>query len=845
MKQLYFLVLLTFLSTTTLMGQEEIPFKLKSPESFLGYELGTQFSFHHQALAYFKHASEVSSKVKLLSYGKSNEGRELVAAVITSEENMAQLEQIRQNNLISSGLQQGTVQGKRLPIIWLSSNIHGNEAASTETAMKVLYKLISSESDTVNQWLQEMVVVLDPCENPDGRDRYVNWYKQKKSTLPRANKEAWEHHEPWPSGRYNHYVFDLNRDWAWQTQVESRQRTKLYQQWMPLIHVDLHEMTAEAPYFFGPAAEPMHEEITPWQRSFHEIAGQNHAMHFDKEGWTYFSKETYDLFYPSYGDTWPMFNGAIGFTYEQGGNGRAGLSYERASGDTLTLADRVIHHYTSSISTLEVAYKHKNELLKEFDTFFKEGSKGLYKTYVLKYKGNEGKIEALKKLLDRQQIQYTYAASNRTVNGFNYFEGKEGPFTIQSGDLVISTNQPKGKFANVLFEPEATLSDSLTYDLTAWALPYAYGIEASALKTTIKTTSKEPTNHWTENDTPQDNTYAFLVKWKNIEDGYFLGQLLQEQIQVRYATEQFTIRGKNKVIEQFEPGSLVITRKDNPQLGDKFEKTIVDLANKHKQKLQVAFTGMADSGKDLGSSSKAFLKKPNIALVGGDKTTPTDFGELWYYFEQVLQYPVTVINTENLSSVDLQQYSTIIVPSGNYDQMEGRAKLLDFAKQGGKLIMVEKAIEIASKATGTELNKLTEELEKEKEKEKKGKNRRSYAEREREQLSEYIAGSIYKVDLDTTHPIAYGEQNKLFVIKGNKHLYPALENGWNVGVFDQNSLMSGFVGYKLKKQIPGTLSIGAEKFGKGQLVYFSDSPVFRGFWRGSMMTLNNALFFDF
>ncbi len=199
-------------------------------------------------------------------------------------------------------------------IVWLSYNVHGNEAVGTEAAMKTIYTLITQKSD----WLQNTVVIMDPCINPDGRDRYVNWYNQVKSTPFDNSPIADEHYEDWPSGRYNHYYFDLNRDWAWVTQKETQQRLKEYHQWYPHIHVDFHEQGVDSPYYFAPAVEPLHEVITDFQREFQHTIGKNHSLYFDKEGWSYFTKEVFDLLYPGYGDTYPMFHGAIGMTYEQG-----------------------------------------------------------------------------------------------------------------------------------------------------------------------------------------------------------------------------------------------------------------------------------------------------------------------------------------------------------------------------------------------------------------------------------------------------------------------------------------------------------------------------------------------
>src|SRR6185295_12606516 len=234
---------------------------------------------------------------------------------------------------------------------------------------------------------KNIVVVIDPCINPDGRDRYVNWFNTIVGKESNPSLNAREHDEPWPGGRTNHYNFDLNRDWAWQTQVESQQRMKLYNQWLPQIHVDFHEQGINNPYYFAPAAQPYHEAITQWERDFQVTIGRNNAKYFDANGWLYFTKEVFDLFYPSYGDTYPIYNGAIGMTYEQGGGPAGGLGVETDKNDTLTLYDRAIHHYTTSLSMIEVASLNAASLVKEFRKFFNNavsGAVGDYKAYIIK-----------------------------------------------------------------------------------------------------------------------------------------------------------------------------------------------------------------------------------------------------------------------------------------------------------------------------------------------------------------------------------------------------------------------------------------------------------------------------
>ena len=374
MRQHFFILFISLYSLFQLNAQN-----LQSPNDFLGYEIGTQFSRHHQVVDYFEHVADaMPANVKLEKYGQTNERRSLYLAYISSEENLKNLETIRTNNLKQTGLLDGTSNDSDIAIVWLSYNVHGNEASSTEASMLTIYKLLTEHK----QLLNNTVVIIDPCINPDGRDRYVNWFNETASKPYDIDIQASEHNEPWPGGRPNHYLFDLNRDWVWATQVETQQRLKVYNKWMPHIHVDFHEQGINEPYYFAPAAEPYHEIITDWQRDFQTQIGINHAKYFDANGWLFFTRERFDLLYPSYGDTYPTYMGAIGMTYEQGGHGMAGLGVLNDEGHVLTLVERLTHHTTTGLSTVEIASKNANKINTEFVKFF--NNNGLkYKSYVL------------------------------------------------------------------------------------------------------------------------------------------------------------------------------------------------------------------------------------------------------------------------------------------------------------------------------------------------------------------------------------------------------------------------------------------------------------------------------
>jgi hypothetical protein len=818
---------------------------IKSPKEFFGYEIGEEFTYHHQMVSYFEHIAAVSPLVELKSYGKTYERRPMIYAVISSEKNLADLEKYRQGNLIHAGFMEGDKNAPQLPIVWLSYNVHGNEASGLEAAILTLYELAKNDKADTKNWLDNLIIVIDPCENPDGRERYVSWYNQTRGVYTNQSLHSWEHSEPWPTGRFNHYIFDLNRDWAWQTQVESQQRTKLFQQWRPHVHVDVHEMGIDEPYFFGPGAEPLHEEITSWQREYHRLSGQNNAKHFDNNRWLYFTKEVYDLFYPSYGDTWPTFNGAIGFTYEQAGSGRAGLAVKLETGDTLTLKDRTSHHFVASISTIETAYQQKDKLLKEFNTFFETNVNspiGEYKSYVLKKNNPTHRLKALLQLLDNQQIQYNYAQKTK-AKGFDYRNQKEVEVNVEEGDILISAYQANSRFLKVLFEPKTDLVDSVTYDLTAWSLPYVYDIEAYAFASRLNPVNNKIVQFpSTNNIIPQGGAYAYLSEWKDIKDAVFLGDLLEANIKVRYALEPFKMNDK-----EYDRGTLLIASGDNDDLKG-FDNKIVEIANKNEQPLIPVNTGLVQTGKDLGSSSWVYVKKPKIALICGKEMEPTSFGDAWHFFEQQLKYPVTVIHADKLNYFVLKEYDFLVLTEGrDLEALRMTDRFLDYVSEGGKIIAFDNAVDLFAKHDKTLLYKSTDSTFRDKirSEESKGENLlNKFGEREKDRLKDKVAGAIYKVKLENTHPLSYGFGSQTFTLKQNGSLYPYLkEGGWNVAVYPEDSKISGFAGWSIKKKVPQTLAVGIEDYGRGRIIYFADSPIFRGFWHNGKLMFCNSIFF--
>ncbi len=805
--------------------------QLLSPAEYLG-DYPAQFTPHHRVLDYFKYVADNSPRVELVQYGLTNEGRPLMLAFVSTPENLKNRENIRQNHLKRAGVLQGEPDSDFSPAItWLSFGVHGNEAGATESSMRVLWNLANGKMD---KYLQNNLIIIDPAINPDGFARYVNWYRSVSGIFSVPEREAREHHEPWPGGRVNHYYFDLNRDWAWATQAESRQRLLAYNHWLPHIHVDFHEQYPDNPYYFAPAAQPFHDYITAWQAEFQTTIGRNNSRAFDQQGWLYFTREIFDLLYPSYGDTYPIFNGAIGMTYEQAGHAISGRAILMENGDTLTLADRIAHHTATALRTIQTASQNAAELESHFAEHFRKTAQnppGEYRSYLISYENGRDKLQSLIRLLDLHGIRYGALGQSRTLSGFDYRTGQNLSRKADARDLVIPVNQPKATLIQVLFEPETHVPDSLTYDITAWSLPFARGLQALALKTEIQPASPFVLDSPVWQQPRDEEAYVYVFPWKSYRDARFLGALLQAGLVVRYAQKPFTLQG-----HAFDRGTLILTRADNRKKHD-FHRSVQRIAREQERDFYAFTGGFSDFGPDMGSESMHFIKAPRMLLLGGSSVDANAFGHCWYYFDQVLHYPVTVMETNKIGRLPLDKYDVLILPSGKYKPGEEELKKLQqWIAKGGRVILLGQSVaSLAGKGPFQIKRKPKPQGPKSPE--------LTFAERERSSIAASMPGAIISVRIDQTHPLAFGLPQPYHLLKFTPDTYEYLELGWNVGTTAASTRHYGFVGSKLEDQLNNALYFGEQNLGKGKIVYLPDTPLFRAFWEQGFLLMANAVFF--
>ena len=813
---------------------------IMSPTEFIGEKYGKQFSPHHRLVDYFQHVDEASPKVKLIQYGETNEGRPLYIAIVTSEKNHKNLEDIRLTNLQNIGMtDQAPKTTIEKSIVWLSYSVHGNEAGGSESSMNVIYQLTGADAE-INGWLDETIVIIDPSLNPDGYSRYSHWVKGSSGKKLHPELTDVEHMEPWPGGRVNHYLFDLNRDWAWQTQVETQQRIIQYNRWMPHVHADLHEMGFDDHYYFAPAAEPYHKTITDWQREFQFDVGRNHAKYFDEKGWLYFTREIFDLLYPSYGDTYPIFNGSIGMTYEQAGHGMSGRSIRLGNGKDLILQDRIDHHTTTSLSTIEVTANNRADVVENFKNYFQQSVKnpvGEFKYYVVK----KGELtDEFTELLDKNAIEFSYIDESANVNGYSFFSGNNQKSNTSQGDIFISAYQPKSTLLQVFMEERPVLADSVTYDITSWNIPLAYQLNAFGFTSNpnLKLTKTKP-NTLTKAEV---GSYGTAIKWNNNFDAkIFLSRALQAGINVKSAQKPIDL-GDVKL----QRGDLIILNFDQKDYTN-VKAEIQRLAFELDLEISPIKSGFAVSGSDLGGSGLTRIELPKVLTFFGNGVHANAYGQVWNYFENIIEYPISRVNINNFSGVDMTEFNTIILPDGYYSlSTEQNEQLSTWVENGGKLIAVAGGLRNL-KNDKFQLGASTDQdakdkLELDRKEQKKRDRKRAYEGAERRSIAGSIPGAIFRTDIDPTHPLCYG-MTSYFTLKNSSTRYPLLEgDSFNPVRIPSDYTSYGFIGSQIKNNFDDTFVFSVQSKGGGKVIYMVDNPLFRAFWKSGEIIFANALF---
>lgn len=621
--------------------------------------------------------------------GRTAENRSVNYVIISSAENHQNLDEIREANFeLANNPGDATVSNQPI-IVWMSYNVHGNEPSSSEAAMQTAYRLVAATDAETQNWLENSVVIIDPMLNPDGRDRYVYWYKSSQANILNTNPEDLEHDEIWPGGRSNHYWFDLNRDWVWLIHPESEGRINVYQDWMPQVHIDFHEQGFNNNYFTMPGTTPRNHELPEAYEYWADVFGRGAIEEFDKAQVNFETRERFDFFYPGYGSSYPSIMGGIGMLAEQGGHSRGGRAVETNDGYVLTLRQRVFDHYKNGISIVKTSVENRDELLNYFkDARSSSTQKGNTKAYILPDNPNDYTYDVINLML-KHNIEIERATEDFTArNVYDYWDATSANRSFSAGDFIIKTDQPAHLFINTMFRRELELKDSVTYDMTSWSIPLAYNLDAGWTTSDVRVNSNrvvEPMSH-PKGVINNNAGYAYVINWEQRHAPKALARLWDHGYKVRAAEKGFMKDGTS-----FSGGSLVVLVGRNlhkPNIHADMA-TIAEAANVQI----VGFdTGRMDEGSDLGSPSNRPIEKPKVALMMDSPYSSLTAGQLWFLFDRFTEFGISRIRSNDINSIDLNSYDVILMPGmwGNGGMSESTIeRIKNWVRDGGTIIGTE------------------------------------------------------------------------------------------------------------------------------------------------------------
>jgi hypothetical protein len=832
--------------------------RVPRPAAFLGYPLGERFTPWDRIQAYLDALATASNRVKTWTYGETYEGRPLKLVALGSPENLAHLEQIREEHLrladpggLSHAERERLVE--RLPlVVWLAYGVHGNESSSSEAAMAVAYVLAAGQGD-IPGLLRNTIVLIDPLVNPDGRERYIHSYEERRGAEPNPRLAASEHWEPWPGGRQNHYLVDLNRDWAWASQQETRQRIAAYRSWEPQVYVDFHEMGAESSYFFPPPAEPVHPQISRRIVAWLDTFGRANASAFDRQGWVYFKGQSYDLFYPGYGDSYPSLRGAVGMTYEMAGGGRGGVSLTLADGTPLTLADRVARHFTTSLATVRTAAAHGRKILADFAET-REGPAAPGRTYLWPADRQESRTLADLLTLHGIHVRQLGEAATIKARRLAHVPGPEEEKRFPAGTYAVTTTQPLGTLAQVLLDYDSSmgepflkrqrqrLEDNLGgefYDITAWSLPLAYNLEAwvsagepGGLKAA---TAQVSGGHGGVHGAA---TIGVLVRPQGLATYRLAAALQKRGLHYRVALTSFSAEGA-----EYPSGTLFVPRHGNPDL----DKVLGGLLAENGLAAQGIAASYELKGLSLGSRDMAVVRPVRVGLVSGEGVDPTSFGFLWSLLDRQIGVPHDRLDLARLADLELGEIDVLIFPDGDYGRVPDKTRegLDAWIKAGGELVAVGDAVTWLAEHQMTTVKKW------EPPKEKEGGGDPELSDSETGAPSGLALrpistpGAAVATRFQPNHPLTVGlDASPAVLVEGTLILRATGDPRKDVLVaLTEHPVIAGFAFPEAEQRLSGSLLVGAESRGKGSVILFAQSPDFRLFWRATTPIFLNAILY--
>lgn len=840
-----------------------------TPAEVLGFELGTWHVRHDQLVAYMRALAAASPRVEFAVTGHSYEHRELVLLTISDPDNLAHIEAIREAHLAAldpTRTAPASPDGARAQqpvVVALGYSVHGDEASGANASLAVAYHLAAAQDETTRRWLREAVILLDPAFNPDGLGRFAGWVNMHRGAVLVADPASREHLQGWPRGRTNHYWFDLNRDYITGQHPETRARLATFHRWRPNVYTDHHEMGTDSTFFFQPGVPSRKHPLTPIENvTLTQKIARYHARALDRQGRLYYSEESFDDFYYGKGSTYPDIHGAIGILFEQA-SARGHL--QDSDNGPLSFPFAIANHATASFTTLAAAVDLRSELLDYQARFFRdalaEAKRGAVRGWVFGSAGDGVRAAALIRALGQHRIVVRALARALDVGGTRFEPGAA---------WVVEAAQPQARLIRALFETRTQFDDATFYDVSAWTLPLAFGLPFATLDAKTAGAEGKPisaaelTARLTQTavETSAAETRAAEqhgeqpVAWAFDWDGYYapraLYRLEAAGAITRVATEPFTAqtaRGPRR----FDRGTIVVPRGLQRDLDPQSLASLLEsVAAQDSVAVYALASGLTEQGIDLGSPSLRPLDTPRVALLVGSGVSMYQAGEVWHLLDFRFHLPLTLLERDNIRPGGLDPYTHVILVEGGWDHLPETAThtLHAFARDGGIVVTLGSAARWAADQLFAHQRADQDaappaKRTKVQDPDQEPPARRPYAQYRADRAVDLVAGAIFQIELDTTHPLAFGYRQPLLpsfrtsarVLDRRPGAYATLAQ------YTAKPLLAGYASDQNQAKIAGTPAIDAHLLGRGLVVRMIDDPNFRAFWYGTNKLFLNTIFF--
>jgi len=795
-----------------------------SPQEFWGFGVGEFHPRHDQIVSYFNYLADASDRVEVEITGQSHDRRPLFIATFAKPG--SDIDAIRAARATNSRQGQGPV------IAWMGYSVHGNEASAASAAVQTAWYLASAEDEQVSQWLEEMVVVMEPVLNPDGHDRFTHWVNMHRGMHPSSDPLEREHNEVWPNGRTNYYWFDLNRDWMPLVHPESKARMSQYYAWQPHVVTDFHEMGPNSTYFFQPGVPERNNPITPSEVfDLTQTIAQYHAKTLDQAKEPYYTRESFDDYYVGKGSTYPDITGGVGILFEQGSS--RGHIQSTRYGDR-TFAQAIANQVRTSLSSLLAVAQNAQALMEYQQRFFssarEEARERRQAGWVFSDDNDPERARILIDRLLQHQIEIYPASEAVTI------DGKEFP---ASSAWVIPADQDQYRLAFSLFEPVTELSMETFYDVSTWPLGMSFGLPLSSVRRLPSTGPMLTEPPVVAVDPINEDAVAWIVPWDQYRASTVLAHLMADGYRVQAATKPIVIDGQDQEIVR---GSLIVHPGIQPSTLEPVGDALATMSQEYGVEVISLDSGLVVSGPDIGSPSVPVLEPIKAAMLVGEGVNVYNAGYIWHWFDRHLGQPIAKIDTGDVGRIDWADYTHMILPEGAYQRLSDSfaKELADFVRNGGTLVAARRAAKWVE-----ELDLGWSWVESDGE-EDASSDRRAYQDHSLDFAREVIGGSALAMDLDITHPLGFGyANNDMTVFRRGAHVLREDTNHYTrAGIYQNPVLRSGYLGQNNREALAGTPAFVATRHGRGVVVRMADDYLFRGYWLGSERLFANAVFFS-